>query len=100
MRVFLSYQNLVRAATLAAIVTLMSLGRLVQGQMHLLLFIPVTFGLMMFVGGPLKLALATIHDGLFSLRHKFTIGTVFEPIDLLNDALKKYFGRGWPTCLS
>jgi len=47
---------------------------------------------MMFVGGPLKLALATIHESLFALRHKFTIGTVFEPIDLLNDALKKYFG--------
>jgi len=47
---------------------------------------------MMFVGGPLKLALATIHESLFGLRHKFTIGTVFEPIDLLNDALKKYFG--------
>lgn len=47
---------------------------------------------MMFVGGPLKLALATIHEALFEVRHKFTIGTVFEPIDLLNDALKKYFG--------
>ena len=47
---------------------------------------------MMFVGGPLKLALATIHESLFEIRHKFTIGTVFEPIDLLNDALKKYFG--------
>lgn len=47
---------------------------------------------MMFVGGPLKLALATIHESLFGLRHRFTIGTVFEPIDLLNDALKKYFG--------
>ncbi|MBW8017453.1 MAG: 4-hydroxythreonine-4-phosphate dehydrogenase PdxA [Planctomycetes bacterium] len=47
---------------------------------------------MLFVGGPLKVALATIHDGLFEVRHKFTIGTVFEPIDLLNDALKEYFG--------
>lgn len=47
---------------------------------------------MLFVGGPLKVALATIHEGLFEVRHKFTIGTVFEPIDLLNDALKKYFG--------
>jgi len=47
---------------------------------------------MMFVGGPLKVSLATIHEGLFDLRHKFTIGTVFEPIDLMNDALKKYFG--------
>lgn len=47
---------------------------------------------MMFVAGPLKLALATIHEGLFEIRHKFTIGRVFEPIDLLNSALKDYFG--------
>lgn len=47
---------------------------------------------MMFVAGPLKLALATIHEALFEIRHKFTIGCVFEPIDLLNDALKEYFG--------
>ncbi|MHC4883363.1 MAG: 4-hydroxythreonine-4-phosphate dehydrogenase PdxA [Planctomycetota bacterium] len=47
---------------------------------------------MMFVAGPLKLALATIHESLFEIRHKFTIGCVFEPIDLLNDALKDYFG--------
>lgn len=47
---------------------------------------------MMFVSGPLKIALATIHEALFDVRHKFTIGRVFEPIDLLNDALKDYFG--------
>ena len=47
---------------------------------------------MMFIAGPLKLALATIHEALFEVRHKFTIGCVFEPIDLLNDALKQYFG--------
>ena len=47
---------------------------------------------MMFVSGPLKVALATIHDALFEVRHKFTIGRVFEPIDLLNVALKEYFG--------
>lgn len=46
---------------------------------------------MMFVAGPLKLALATIHEALFEVRNKFTIGCVFEPIDLLNDALKMYF---------
>ena len=46
---------------------------------------------MMFVAGKLKLALATIHEALFEIRHKFTIGCVFEPIDLLNDALKEYF---------
>jgi 4-hydroxythreonine-4-phosphate dehydrogenase len=47
---------------------------------------------MMFVAEPLKVALATIHEALFEVRHKFTIGCVFEPIDLLNDALKEYFG--------
>jgi 4-hydroxythreonine-4-phosphate dehydrogenase len=47
---------------------------------------------MMFVAGRLKLALATIHEPLFDVRNKFTIGCVFEPIDLLNDALKEYFG--------
>jgi len=46
---------------------------------------------MMFIAGPLRLALATIHEALFEVRHKFTIGCVFEPIDLLNDALKTYF---------
>jgi len=47
---------------------------------------------MMFAAGPLKLALATIHEPLFEIRHKFTIGCVFEPIDLLNTALQDYFG--------
>jgi 4-hydroxythreonine-4-phosphate dehydrogenase len=47
---------------------------------------------MMFISGPLKVALATIHEALFEVRHKFKIGVVFEPIDLLNDALKEFFG--------
>jgi 4-hydroxythreonine-4-phosphate dehydrogenase len=51
---------------------------------------------MMFIAGPLKVALATIHEALFEVRHKFTIGCVFEPIDLLNDALKLYFGLEHP----
>jgi len=51
---------------------------------------------MMFVSGPLKIALATIHVGLFEVRNKFTIGCVFEPIDLLNDALKEYFAVDHP----
>jgi 4-hydroxythreonine-4-phosphate dehydrogenase len=51
---------------------------------------------MMFVAGPLKLALATIHEALFEVRHKFTIGCVFEPIDLLNMALKEYFNIANP----
>jgi 4-hydroxythreonine-4-phosphate dehydrogenase len=51
---------------------------------------------MMFVSGPLKVALATIHIALFDVRNKFTIGCVFEPIDLLNDALKEYFSLESP----
>ncbi len=51
---------------------------------------------MMFIAGPLKLALATIHEALFDVRNKFTIGCVFEPIDLLNDALIQYFGMENP----
>jgi len=47
---------------------------------------------MMFVAERLKVALATIHEALFDVRNKFTIGCVFEPIDLLNEALKEYFG--------
>lgn len=47
---------------------------------------------MMFVGGPYRVALATIHQALFDVRYGFKIGTVFEPIDLANDALKELFG--------
>lgn len=47
---------------------------------------------MMFVGGPLKVALASAHDGLFDLRNSFTIGRVFQPIDLLHKALTQWFG--------
>ncbi|HUV40388.1 MAG TPA: 4-hydroxythreonine-4-phosphate dehydrogenase PdxA [Sedimentisphaerales bacterium] len=52
---------------------------------------------MMFVAGPLKVALATIHEALFEVRHKFTIGRVFEPIDLLDAALKQYFNLAAPS---
>ncbi|AQQ70661.1 4-hydroxythreonine-4-phosphate dehydrogenase 2 [Limihaloglobus sulfuriphilus] len=51
---------------------------------------------MMFTAGHIKIALATIHQGLFDIRNTFTIGRVFEPIDLLNDALKNYFGVDKP----
>ena len=51
---------------------------------------------MLFVSGPLKVALATIHVALFDVRNKFTIGCVFEPIDLVNDALKEYFSLESP----
>lgn len=47
---------------------------------------------MMFAAGPLKIALATIHIAISDIRNKFTIGSVYEPIDLLNNALKEYFG--------
>jgi len=47
---------------------------------------------MMFAGGPLKVALASIHVGLFDLRNQFTIGLVFQPIDLLHEALRDWFG--------
>jgi len=53
--------------------------------------------IMMFVAGPLKMALATIHEALFNVRNKFTIGCVFEPIDLLNTALKEFFDIANPT---
>ncbi|MBW8038679.1 MAG: 4-hydroxythreonine-4-phosphate dehydrogenase PdxA [Planctomycetes bacterium] len=51
---------------------------------------------MMLIAGPLKVALATIHEALFELRHKFIIGCVFEPIDLLNTALKETWGIEHP----
>ena len=47
---------------------------------------------MMFAGGPLRVALASIHVPLFELRNLFTIGLVFQPIDLLHAALRDWFG--------
>jgi len=47
---------------------------------------------MMFTGGPLRVALASIHLPLFELRNKFTIGLVFQPIDHLHQALRDWFG--------
>jgi len=51
---------------------------------------------MMFVGGPLRVALASTHVGLFDLRNFFTIGLVFQPIDLLHEALRDWFGMAAP----
>ena len=51
---------------------------------------------MMFAGGPLRVVLATIHEPLFSVRNKFTIGKVFNPIVLLNKALREWFGIDQP----
>ncbi len=47
---------------------------------------------MAFVGGGLRIALASSHIGLFELRNRFTLGLVFQPIDLLHDALTQWFG--------
>lgn len=51
---------------------------------------------MAFVGGGLRVALASTHIGLLELRNKFTLGMVFQPIDLLHDALKHWFGIEHP----
>lgn len=46
---------------------------------------------MLFVGGALRVALASIHLPLFDLRNSFTIGLVFQPIDLIHQALQDWF---------
>lgn len=46
---------------------------------------------MAFVGGRLKVALASSHVGLFELQNSFTIGRVFQPMDLLDDWLRRYW---------
>ncbi|GJM26846.1 MAG: 4-hydroxythreonine-4-phosphate dehydrogenase [Phycisphaerae bacterium] len=51
---------------------------------------------MAFVGGPLRVALASTHVGLFHLRNSFTIGRVFQPIDLLDDWLRRFMGTEQP----
>jgi len=47
---------------------------------------------MMFVAPQLKVVLATIHRALFEIRNVFTIGCVFNPIDLADSALREWFG--------
>jgi 4-hydroxythreonine-4-phosphate dehydrogenase len=51
---------------------------------------------MMFVAPQLKVVLATIHESLFGIRNKFTIGCVFNPMDLAHKALKDHFGIAKP----
>jgi 4-hydroxythreonine-4-phosphate dehydrogenase len=51
---------------------------------------------MMFVGGRLRVALATIHEPLLELRNLFTIGRVFQPIDHMGEALRDWFGIAEP----
>jgi len=47
---------------------------------------------MMFVSPRLRVALATIHVALMNVRDMFTIGCVFNPIDLADKALREDFG--------
>ncbi len=47
---------------------------------------------MMFVSPKLKVVLATIHEPLFAVEQKLTIGRVFNPIDLADSALREWFG--------
>jgi len=47
---------------------------------------------MLFIAGPLRVALASDHVPLFELRNSFTIGLVHQPIDLLDRALRELFG--------
>ena len=47
---------------------------------------------MMFISPRLRVALATIHVSLMSIRDMFTIGCVFNPIDLADRALREDFG--------
>ncbi len=46
---------------------------------------------MMFAGGPLKVALATVHIPLNGLWGRLNIGAVFQPLELLNEALINWF---------
>ncbi len=47
---------------------------------------------MMFAGGPFRVTLATIHEGLFSIRNSLNIGKIYDAIDLTHQSLRKYFG--------
>jgi len=51
---------------------------------------------MLFVAGTLRVALASDHLPLFELRNRFTIGLVHQPIDLLDQALREWFGLERP----
>ncbi len=51
---------------------------------------------MAFVAGDLRVALASDHVPLFELRNRFTIGLVHQPIDLLHETLRDWFGVAEP----
>ncbi len=46
---------------------------------------------MMFDSPKLRVVLATVHQALFDVRNSLTIGCVFNPIDLADQALRKWF---------
>jgi 4-hydroxythreonine-4-phosphate dehydrogenase len=46
---------------------------------------------MMFAGGPLKVVLATVHVPLMGLWGRLNIGAVFQPIELVHQALVEWF---------
>ena len=46
---------------------------------------------MMFTGGPLKVVLATVHMPLMGLWGRLNIGAVFQPIELLQQAMVEWF---------
>jgi 4-hydroxythreonine-4-phosphate dehydrogenase len=46
---------------------------------------------MMFTGGPLKVVLATVHMPLMGLWGRLNIGAVFQPIELIHQALVEWF---------
>ena len=51
---------------------------------------------MMFVAPQLRVVLATIHEGIAQLPNKFNIGSVFNPVDLADRALREWFGVDAP----
>ena len=51
---------------------------------------------MMFVADRLRVALSSIHEPLFELRNSFTIGRVFQAIDLMAESLVDWFGIEQP----
>jgi 4-hydroxythreonine-4-phosphate dehydrogenase len=51
---------------------------------------------MAFIAGDMRVALASAHVPLFELRNQFTIGLVHQPIDLLDQALREWFGIARP----
>lgn len=46
---------------------------------------------MMFAGGPIRVVLATVHVPLMGLWNRLNIGAVFQPIELVHQALVEWF---------